>query len=122
MVAVEVCAKTGQVGNAIKTTIAITNLPNERRLTPSFLTILRSFRTANYKSENQYGRRLGLRSGSSWSVFRLYKKQVVLTAVAVNEPPIELCEMVVITFSGIQSEDIFKIPCQTPKYRITKNV
>ena len=62
MVAVAVCAKARQVvPSAINTTIAITNVTNERGLTPVLLTIHRSFRIRIYESEiNKYGRRPGL--------------------------------------------------------------
>src|SRR5215813_9475329 len=60
MVPVGSCAKTRQVGNATNATIAVTNVSNEHRLLPSLLTISRSFRTANYESENKYGRLPGL--------------------------------------------------------------
>src|SRR5215831_11818875 len=71
MVPVGSCAKTRQVGNAINATIAVTNVSNEHRLLASLLTISRSFRTANYESENKYGRRLGLH-------FRLFPAGLLL--------------------------------------------
>src|SRR5262249_29858464 len=52
------------------------------------------------RSENQYGRRLGLRSGSSWSVL-CYIKRVALTAAAGNQRSLELCKILVISYSRL---------------------